>query len=124
MASCFPNNDVLLRFQAETPGAETRSETPAVIFAMCCGNRCDFNYYAAHRRVTDAPPPPPPPLVVITAHLPCGCMLKRLIPLQERHSGWQLLRSHFVPLAVTRVYHRRTSLRPPTYAPQRLCHRH
>lgn len=39
-------------------GAETRRETPAVIFAMRYGNRCDFNYYAAHRHVTDAPPPP------------------------------------------------------------------
>lgn len=39
-------------------GAATRRETPDVIFATRYGNRCDFNYYAAHRRVTDAPPPP------------------------------------------------------------------
>lgn len=98
-------------------GMEIRRETPAVIFAMCYGNRCDFNYYAARRRVTDVPPPPPPPpLVFLAAHLSCGCMLKSLIPLQEKHTCWQLLKSHFVPLAVTRVHHQRTSLSPPTYS--------
>lgn len=29
--------------------------TPVVIFAMCFDNRCDFNYYTAHRRLTDLP---------------------------------------------------------------------
>lgn len=32
-----------------------KSPTPVAIFVLCFDNRCDFNYYTTHRRLTDLP---------------------------------------------------------------------